>query len=217
MKLNPRRTRNGFTLVDILMIVFVLAVLAFVLVPRLAKTRVRSSRIGCYNNLKQLGLTFRMWALDNGDKFPMQVSVTNGGTLELVECGAVYPHFQVMSNELNTPKILICPEDKSRTAALSFTTNFSSQNLSYFVGVDAVDTSPQMFISGDDNFTVGGKQPKSGLFPLWTNSPVAWTSARHTNQGNMGLADGSVMGLSSAKLQQALVATGMATNRLAMP
>lgn len=217
MKLKHRQTRNGFTLVDILMIVFVLAVLAFVLVPRLAQNKARSSRINCPGHLKQVGLAFRQWALDNGDKFPMQVSVTNGGTMELVESGAVYPHYQVMSNELNTPKFLVCPADKSRTAATSFATNLSNGNLSYFVGVDAVETSPQMLLFGDDNFNVSGKRPKPGLLLLWTKSPVAWTKERHVNQGNVGLADGSVMGVSSRTLQQALVASGAATNRLAMP
>ena len=147
----------------------------------------------------------------------MQVSVTDGGTMELVESGAVYPHYQVMSNELNTPKLLLCPADTIRTAAASFTTNLSTGNVSYFVGVDAVDTAPQIFISGDDNFTVNGKKPKPGLLLLWTNSPVTWTKNRHEGQGNIGMADGSVQGFSSAKLQQALIATGMATNRLALP
>ena len=217
MKLKQRRMRGGFTLVDILMIVFVLAVLAFVLVPRLAKPKYRSARINCVNNLKQLGLAYRQWGLDNGDKFPMQVSVTNGGTMELVESGVVYPHYQVMSNELNTPKILVCPEDKGRTAAAAFTTNLRRANLSYFVGVDAVETAPQMFISGDDNFTVNGKKPKPGLLLLWTNSPVAWTKDRHVNQGNIGLADGSVPQFSTSKLMEGLRHTGPATNRLAMP
>ena len=217
MKLKQRRMRGGFTLVDILMIVFVLAVLAAVLLPKLASNKNPAQRITCTNNLKQLGLAYRQWGLDNGDKFPMQVSVTNGGTMELVESGVVYPHYQVMSNELNTPKILVCPEDKGRTAAAAFTTNLSRANLSYFVGVDAVETAPQMFISGDDNFTVNGKKPKPGLLLLWTNSPVAWTKDRHVNQGNIGLADVSVPQFSTSKLMEGLRHTGPATNRLAMP
>jgi prepilin-type processing-associated H-X9-DG protein len=217
MKLKQRRTRNGFTLVDILMIVFILAVLAVVLWPKMARPNMHSARIRCTNNLKQLGLGYRQWALDNGDKNPMRVSITNGGTMELVESGVVYPHYQVMSNELNTPKILRCPDDKSRTAATSFTTNFSDKNLSYFVGVDAVDTAPQMFISGDDNFTVNGKKPKPGLLLLATNSPVAWTKDRHVNQGNIGLADGSVQQFSTGKLMEGFCNTGLATNRLALP
>ena len=43
--------------------------------------------------------------------------VTSGGTLELTANGPVYPQFEVMSNELNTPKILVCPSDSSKQTA----------------------------------------------------------------------------------------------------
>jgi len=43
----------------------------------------------------------------------MQVSATNGGTMELVNSGVVWVHFAVMSNELNTPKYSL-PADKRR-------------------------------------------------------------------------------------------------------
>jgi len=79
-------------------------------------------RINCANNLKQVGLAFRTWAIDNDGRFPMQVSVTNGGTMELVSSGLVFPHFQVMSNELSTPKILFCRADTQRTNANNFAT-----------------------------------------------------------------------------------------------
>jgi len=38
--------------------------------------------ISCSNNLKQLGLAYQVWAGDNDGKFPMAVSVANGGALE---------------------------------------------------------------------------------------------------------------------------------------
>src|SRR5205085_8808294 len=97
-----------------------IALLAAIFLPALAKSKARSSRLGCTNCLKQIGLAFRSWSLDNNDQFPMRVSVTNGGTMELVASGVVYPHFQVMSNELSTPKILLCPNDEKRSYATNF-------------------------------------------------------------------------------------------------
>jgi len=85
-----------------------------------------AQRISCVNNLKQIGLAFKEWALDNGDRFPFNVSTNDGGTMELCSVGedgfARNPalHLQVMSNELNTPKILVCPEDYSKIPAASF-------------------------------------------------------------------------------------------------
>jgi prepilin-type processing-associated H-X9-DG protein len=83
--------------------------------------------------------------------------------------------------------------------------------------LDAADDKPAMFLSGDDNFDIGGRPVKSGLLLLATNAPVSWTAARHINQGNIGLADGSVQTTSSSFLRQMLVQTGVATNRLALP
>ena len=181
------------------------------------------------NNLKLVGLAFRIWEGDNNDKFPMNVSGTNGGTMELVESGTVWPHFEVMSNELNTPKILICPWDSEReknrasgwastpampVGAVAFIGN---TNTSYFVGVDAAETNPTMFLGGDRNLMVKNIPLPPGLHSLGTNALAGWTRGLHENQGNILLADASVQQFSTAGLQKALEHTGVATNRLAIP
>jgi len=58
---------------------------------------------------------------------------------------------------------------------------------------------------------------QGGFLCLPTNRLAGWTHKIHVNQGNIGLADGSVQGLTTPRLQQALVSSGTATNRLAMP
>ncbi len=61
--------------------------------------------------------------------------------MERAATGNVAAVFPVMSNELNTPKILFCPEDKIRTQATMFTaTQPGNSNISYFVNLDAVDS-----------------------------------------------------------------------------
>jgi len=56
--------------------------------------------------------------------------------VELVEIGIVYLHFQVMSDELNTPKLLICPQHARRNFATNFA-GLKNGHISYFVGLDA--------------------------------------------------------------------------------
>lgn len=219
-RIRHSRQSGGFTRFEAIVVAGTLAVLIAVLLPALAASKKKVSRIGCTNNLKQIGLAFRLWSGDNGDKYPMQVSVTNGGTMEFVGSGVVAAHFQVMSNELSTPKILFCREDKRRTPASSFTTNLSNSNLSYFVGVDATEEKPQMFLSGDAYLAVGGKPSKPGLLSLRTNSPIAWAKPLrpyHGKGGNILLADGSVRQPNTVLLRELLQASGVATNRLAMP
>jgi hypothetical protein len=183
----------------------------------------------CSNNLKQIVLSFGVWALDNSDKYPMQVSVTNGGTMELVSSGSVFPHFLVMSNELSTPMILMCPQEPGRSS--NYASTFSSAGLaasrsvpftndnqvSYFVGVDADPSQPSMILVGDKNIGIGGVQLRHGLQNLWTNSAVSWIKPRHSGGGNVGLAVGSVQEATTAGLRELLVQTGVATNRLAVP
>jgi prepilin-type processing-associated H-X9-DG protein len=172
----------------------------------------------CVNNLKQVGLAYYVWADDHNGKFPMQVSVTNGGTMELTADGKnPWLNFLVMSNYLSTPKNLWCPSDKDRVVATNFATGFSAQNISYFVGLDAGTDRPQMFLSGDDNFAIGGVPVKTGLLEFSTNAPIAWTAERHVNAGNIGLADGSVQLFSNSSFTNWLHQSGVATNRLAIP
>jgi hypothetical protein len=217
-------------LTEAVVVMALIAVLTAVLLPALLHQSGRAQRIPCVNNLKQVGIAFRLWEGDHNGKYPMAVSVTNGGAMELVATGNVAACFQVMSNEVNTPKILLCPEDTRRVLATNWSI-LNNSNISYFVGLDVTnETNPQMFLSGDDNFAIGGDPVKSGLLELPTNTPIAWSSGRHVSPnahfwttarygfaGNIGLADGSVQQLTTDGLRQALQQTGVATNRLIIP
>src|ERR1043165_4314827 len=109
-----------------------MVLVAALVLPVLAKSHRRSSAIGCANNLKQVGLAVQLWAGDNGECPPSQVSANAGGAKEDVEHGVITRYFEVMSNELGTPKIVACPSDVTRQFAANFAT-LTSTNLSYFI------------------------------------------------------------------------------------
>jgi prepilin-type processing-associated H-X9-DG protein len=220
-----QRTR-GLTLTEVLVsvaVVFVLAGLAYLLfhrpkpVPRTIMQN-RAAEINCVNNLKQLGLACVVWQSDHGDKFPMQVPASQGGAMEEAARGNAARVFQIMSRELSTPKILVCPADADHSVAKGFGPGFDRSHISYFVGLDAnYDDRPAMFLAGDDNFAIGRRPVKPGVLPLAANARVSWTAERHVNRGNVGLADGSVWQTDDEQLVQKLAATGAATTRLAIP
>lgn len=217
-KNQQKRNSAALTLIEVFVVIAMLIILAGLFLPMFdLPNQHRAPRILCVSNLKQIGLAYRMWAGDNGDKFPMQVSITNGGAMELISAGNVFPFFQVMSNELYNPKILVCPSDADRVAAPNFTNGFSAKHISYFVGLDADTNHTQAFLSGDDNFEIKGVPAKSDLLKITTNTEIGWTEKRHNLCGNIGLADGSVQQATSPYLRRMIQQTGLATNGLLLP
>jgi hypothetical protein len=125
------------------------ALAAAMVLPALAKAKAKAQSIACVNNMKQINLAARLWAGDNNDQYPFNVSSSKGGTLEFCERGGdgydrnAYRHFQVMSNELNSPKLLVCPGDSGKKAAADFA-ELQSWHVSYQIrtGPKVNDTNP---------------------------------------------------------------------------
>src|SRR5213592_286562 len=65
----PRcQQRLGFTLIELMVVIAIIAILASMLLPALAKSKQKAHAIACVNNLKQLTLCWIMYAHDNDDK-----------------------------------------------------------------------------------------------------------------------------------------------------
>ena len=215
MKTAVTNFRRGMTLIEVLVVIVVLIVLWAMLLPSSTAPR-RAPRINCVNNIRQIELAFKTWAMDNGDQWPMDLSFTNNGTRESAERGVGFTTFLKMSNELSAPKLLVCPADNARKVAPSFR-ELLDGNTSYFIGLDVTPTNAAAIVLGDRNLLLDKVPVKPGLVTLTTNSFVGWTDEMHFRQGNIGLADGSVQQVSEPKLRNALEHSESVTNRWVVP
>src|SRR5579863_10059029 len=149
---NLLQQKKAFTLIELLVVIAIIAILAAMLLPALAAAKRKAQKINCTNNLKQVGLAFRIWEGDNNDRYPMAVNSANGGAQTFLAHGAnntvtapaVYCPgmvYMVMSNELSTAKILFCPSDNIHTANNGYATNFTYGDL-LDIGTPAANGTP---------------------------------------------------------------------------
>jgi type II secretory pathway pseudopilin PulG len=222
-------SRQAFSRLELVVVLFTLALLVAVALPVLASTRPRADRITCVNNLRQIGKAFNSWASDHYDLNPWFLSTGDGGNSEFYIGplrSTVWFQFSWVSNELESPKILADPADSTgRPYPLNVATSWDNnpnsgllnaayQNyaVSYFLGTHA--NFPRSLLCGDRNVVTTGKN--SPCFTTLVCTAIAggagnvvpdtigWTNAVHRENGNLLFDDGQVRQLNSAGLRKAL-------------
>ena len=198
-----RRFHWGFTLIELLVVIAIIAILAAIMLPALARSKMKARNAQCLNNLHEFGRAANIWANDHDSKYPWKVDITTGGSMG---AGEWAENLRVLSKELVKLDLLVCPFDKERQVAPDWASLAGFDNVSYFLGLNAEQSRPTM-LSGDGMF-VGGLAPGStSIDPTWnaasgSSLDATWESTHNTGRGNVVLTDGSAHSWSSRQFRE---------------
>jgi len=208
-----RAARAAFTLIELLVVIAIIAILAAMLLPALAKAKMRAQTAQCISNLKQLQLCWHLYALDHAGNLVANKAQTPIATTEPDSWIAGSAKFDNTPTNLqrsaffpyNTSLgIYHCPSDVSLVTGTTML-RFRSYGMSYpwmngdpgFIEiarkeVEVIHPTPSLasvlWGENEDSIDNGG----FGILPAGNWSWWNWPASRHNNGCNMSYADGHV-------------------------
>lgn len=192
----PPRFRQAFTLVELLAAVAVIAVLGALLLPTLSRIKAKADSATCQSNLRQLGISMNLYAVDHNQTFPVPANHASG----------LPTWYQTLSREgyLESRKILRCPAGNYGTdsgSPLSYT--MTDLPIWYPPSYRRTGEFPNFFTQKLNNpsqwpLLMDGDTPR--VFSLENpqeTSPVRERfAARHGGKANVLMADGHIESVS---------------------
>jgi len=141
-----RCAQNAFTLIELLVVIAIISILASMLLPALSRAKEAGRRISCLNNMRQIGLSMKMYLMDNEDYFPPRSSSVR------------WP--SKLQEYYSNPKILRCITDGESTNTPAASSTYVADTLPRSYIVNAFNDYFQQVLSTEE-----WKEYEKGLYP----------------------------------------------------
>jgi prepilin-type N-terminal cleavage/methylation domain-containing protein/prepilin-type processing-associated H-X9-DG protein len=187
--------RRGFTLIELLVVIAIIAILAAILFPVFAKAREKARQASCQSNLKQICLSFQMYAQDFDGMFAAQW--INPGTL------TCWP--ALLNPYIKNSQVFLCPSNNSNPVGPPLATTYGTncphclpegwRNPLALIKMDSFQQPANVLLLTDS--WNGAQSCPSTFCPAcqgWTitNGWNASVGAVHNDGTNVGFVDGHV-------------------------
>ena len=119
----PQKNNAAFTMTELLVAIGITSILASLLLPALAKSKIKSKRLHCLSNLAQISKALTGYGHNHEGRLPWQILPAD----QKVELGSGWHDFSMepgaiftlapMKNEIGSPRVLLSPLDPEREAS----------------------------------------------------------------------------------------------------